>query len=279
MLKLSNKLQQLPKTQEVIKKYNLTPNKKLGQNFLLDFFITDKIVLSHGNLSDVEILEVGPGPGTLTRSLLASQAKKIFAIEMDERCIKFLNDLAALSDDRLVIIQGDALKLDESSLTSDKLVVIANLPYNIGTNLILKWLENISLFKSITVMLQKEVAERICATPSSKEYGRLSIISQLYCDTEILFDVAPENFFPPPKVTSSILRLIPLAKPRYEFNKDHLEKIVRTAFAMRRKVIKTALKPIFGSNIDSILSKTNIDPMSRAENISIEAYCKLSTLV
>lgn len=274
---MKENLKNLPPISEVIKFYDLKPDKRLGQNFLSDQDITDKIVHYAGSLKDKTVLEVGPGPGLLTRSLLYTDAKKIFAVEMDPRCIKALKVLGEI-DQRLSIINHDALTLDEATLTSEKLTVIANLPYNIGTSLLLKWFENINKFNQIIVMLQKEVVERLIATPDDEHYGRLSIICNLLCDAEYLFDIDPENFYPAPKVVSTVVRLIPLSKPRFDCNVHKLSNITKAAFGQRRKMLRSSLKSIF-NNPTAELESIGIDPSKRAEELSVEDFCKISNLL
>ncbi len=276
MLRQPEKLKSLPSVKDTVKIYGIKPDKKLGQNFLFDAGVTDQIVLSAGDLKDKTILEIGPGPGALTRSILASSAKKIYAIEMDGRCIEALRELERLSDGKLEVKNQDALKLDESSF-GKQLYVIANLPYNIGTTLIFKWLENIHIFSGFTLMLQKEVVERICAKPSTHEYGKLSILIQIKASAEKVFDVDPEFFFPPPKVTSSIVRIIPHSKPQFTYNEARLQLILKTAFGQRRKMIRTTLNSLF-SNLEKTLVDLGISPTLRAEDITPEQYCKLSLI-
>lgn len=201
-------MKELPSLKSVIKQYDLLPKKNLGQNFLLDQNITDKIVKASSMKSGDNILEIGPGPGGLTRSILALNPTKLTAIEQDSRCIKILEELKLIYP-QLTIVNGDALKIYEQDLVPAKTRIIANLPYNIGTVLLLKWLDNINYWSSLTLMFQKEVVERIVAEPCTKDYGRLSVISQILCDLEWHFDLKPEAFFPPPKVTSSVITLKP----------------------------------------------------------------------
>lgn len=276
MLRQPEKLKSLPSVKDTVKIYGIKPDKKLGQNFLFDSGVTDQIVLSAGDLKDKTILEIGPGPGALTRSILASSAKKIYAIEMDARCIEALRELERLSEGRLEVKNQDALRIDEKSF-GDLIYVIANLPYNIGTTLIFKWLENINIFSGFTLMLQKEVVERICAKPSTHEYGKLSILIQIKASAEKVFDVDPEFFFPPPKVVSSIIRIIPYSKPLFEYNETRLQLILKTAFGQRRKMIRTTLSSLF-PNLEKILIDLGIPPTLRAEDITPEQYCRLSLI-
>lgn len=269
-------LAKLPSLRSTIKDFGLEPNKKMGQNFLLDTHITDQIINAVGDLTDKVVLEIGAGPGCLTRSILASNAKKIIAVETDVRCIAALEQLQLVSNGRLHIINGDALKIKENELGADKLTIISNLPYNIGTALMLKWLETPELYDSITVMLQKEVVDRICASTRTSDYGRLSVICQWLCHCESLFDIEPENFYPPPKVISSVVKLVPRATPLFTCDRNKLEKITQQAFGMRRKMLRSALKPLFA---EADIIKAGIDPTMRAEELTIEEFCRLALLL
>jgi 16S rRNA (adenine1518-N6/adenine1519-N6)-dimethyltransferase len=264
-------LSNLPSTKELIGIYNLETSKKLGQNFLLDESITDQILSYLPSLAGKIILEVGPGPGGLTRSILFRHPKILYAIEYDNRCIPILQMIEKQADGVLKVIEGDALKFDENTING-KLSIIANLPYNIGSNLVLKWIENIAKFEFITVMLQKEVAERICAKRSSKDYGRLSVIVQSVADSDILFELEPHHFYPPPKVTSAVLRLTP--KENHEkVDLKLLSRITAAAFGLRRKKIKTSLARIISF---ADLQALNIDSNKRAEDLSVEEYLKIA---
>ncbi len=277
MLKQPDKLKVLPSVKDTVKIYRIKPDKKLGQNFLFDSGITDQIVLAAGDLTDQIVLEIGPGPGALTRSILASKANKVFAVEMDSNCILALKELERLSDGRLEVLHQDALRIDEENLTSQKIQVIANLPYNIGTTLLFKWLEKIQKFSGFILMLQKEVVDRICAQPSTHDYGKLSIMVQIKAMAEKVFDVDPEFFFPPPNVVSSIVRIIPYEKPRFKYNEERLEKILKAAFGQRRKMIRTTLSSVI-PNLDKTLLELGIDGTARAEDLSPEQFCKLSLI-
>lgn len=258
--------------------------KSFGQNYLQDDNIVRKIIASAAIEKEAALLEVGPGPGALTRMLLASHAAHLTAIEKDEQFIPQWLETAA-QDPRFTIIHADALriKLEEiqgrsqapSQAHSKPFKIIANLPYNVGTQLILNWLEELHLVHSMTLMLQKEVVLRLVAEPGSKDYGRLSIITQWLCDVKRLFDVPKTAFRPQPKVTSSIVQITPRQTPRFEATKKKLEKITATAFQQRRKMIKKSLKPLF-KDVESVLKSVGIDPMSRPETLSIEDFCALS---
>lgn len=268
-------------TSDLIKKYDLLANKSLGQNFILDKNFTDKIARSAGDLSNHQVLEIGPGPGSLTRSILDCGAKKLSVIEMDKRFISALNELKEYYGDRLEIIQGDALKTDEiklllaNNLPSSQFKIIANLPYNIGTVLIFKWLKNVDNIASMHLMLQKEVVERITAKPGDNHYGRLAVMVNFLCHTKMLFTVSRSVFTPPPKVTSAIVEIIPRAKPLADVEFAKLERVVAAAFNQRRKMLKSSLKTIFG-NPEIILQEVGINPELRPENLTIEEFCKLA---
>lgn len=266
----------LPSLKEVIQKHNLLPDKNLGQHFLLDSSITDQIVLAVGSLKGKTILEIGPGPGGLTRSILASEAEKVVAIETDIRCIAALLEIRAIAGERLEVIQDDALKFDETTVSNQKFTIIANLPYNIGTLLLLKWLEKPEFFESIVVMLQKELVDKIVAQPKTKSYGRLSVLCQWLCEAESIFNVEPFHFYPPPKVDSAVIMLNPRIKPLYACNRKILERVTTQAFGMRRKVIRTSLKGILGPDAEEKLRALDINPMSRAEELSVEQFCKIA---
>lgn len=277
-------------TSQLIKKYGLDAKKSLGQNFILDKNFTDKIVKTCGDLSEFEVLEVGPGPGSLTRSILDAGVKKLTVIEKDERCLAALQELKDFYGDRLQIINADALEIDEGEFFSyvfargGKIKIIANLPYNIGTVLLLKWLRIASKISSLTLMLQKEVVDRIVAKPDTAHYGRLSVVVNHIAQSKMLFTVNRTIFTPPPKVTSAIVEIVPDANPQtnplcdVDFTK--LEKLVAAAFSQRRKMIKSALKNFPFNNCDAIqaLEKCRINGNLRAENLTIQQFCNLAKI-
>lgn len=272
----------LPSTSELIKKYGLDARKSLGQNFILDKNFTDKIAKSAGDLSDSEILEVGPGPGSLTRSILDAGAKKLIVIEKDPRCIELLQEFKNFYGDRLEIINADALEIDEEKLFSHlkKFKIIANLPYNVGTPLIIKWLKIAKKIESMTLMLQKEVVERICAKPNENHYGRLAVMVNHLAESKMLFSVNRNVFVPPPKVTSAIVQITPFENPSYKTEFEKLEKLVAAAFSQRRKMIKSALKnfPFQNMTCQEALKKCGIDENLRAENITVAQFCALAKI-
>ena len=261
---------------QIVEKYNLAADKKLGQNFLFDLNITDKIARSAGSLENVTVVEVGPGPGALTRSILAAGAKKVIAIEKDTRCINALNDyLVPYAKGRLEVVNGDALDMSLLDNIDGKIKIIANLPYNISTELLFRWLDIKEKFTSFTCMFQKEVAMRITAKPGGKDYGRLSVKTQLLCDTEHRFDVPPTVFYPPPKVNSSIITITPLDKIKFEIDIEKFDLVVKTLFSQRRKTIRSNLKQLSGS-VSDLLDKINIDGNRRAETLTLEEFAKIT---
>ncbi len=266
-------------TSELIKKHGLDAKKSLGQNFILDKNFTDKIVKSCGDLSNFEVLEIGPGPGSLTRSILDAGVKKLIVIEKDQRCLEALKELKDFYGDRLEIINADALEIDESKLFADKkFKIIANLPYNIGTVLVFKWLKIADKIASMHLMLQKEVVDRIVAKPNDNHYGRLAVMINFLCETKKVFEVSRTVFVPPPKVTSAIVEITPRLKPLDDVEFKKLERVVAAAFNQRRKMIKSALKSI-DKNIESLLKDLKINPELRAENLAIEDFCRIAKSV
>jgi 16S rRNA (adenine1518-N6/adenine1519-N6)-dimethyltransferase len=265
----------LPSTSALIKKYHLDAQKSLGQNFILDKNFTDKIVASAGDLTNSTVLEIGPGPGSLTRSILDAGCKKLIVIEKDKRCIALLEEFKEFYGDRLKIIEGDALEIDEAKIIDGNFKIIANLPYNIGTPLIFKWLKIAGKISSMTLMLQKEVVERIVAKKGHNHYGRLAIMVNFLCQSRMVFTVNKSVFTPPPKVTSAIVELIPRAKPLVDVEFKKLERVVAGAFNQRRKMLRSSLKSIF-PNAEEILNEAEIKPELRAENLTIEEFCKLA---
>ena len=279
-------MSQLLSTSELIKKYQLDAKKSLGQNFILDKNFTDKIAKSAGDLSNFEVLEIGAGPGGLTRSILDAGVKKLIVIEKDQRCVLALKELQEFYGSRLEIIEGDALEIDETKIFAEnsQFKIIANLPYNIGTVLIFKWLKILPKIASMNLMLQKEVVQRICAKIGDKNYGRLAIMLNLLCDTKMLFEVNKMVFSPPPKITSAIVQIIPNAeKIEKYFEKNNLkkfEKVVQQAFNQRRKMLKSSLKGAFiNQDLAEIFAKCDIAGTKRAEELTIEEFWKMSQIL
>ena len=260
----------LPPLREVIKSFDLAAKKSLGQNFLLDLNVTDKIARVAGDLSAVNVIEVGPGPGGLTRAL-ASRAKSVTAIERDARCVAALQGLVAASGGVLRVVDGDAQDVDYTQLASTPRAIVANLPYNIGTDLLINWLKQGPQFQSLTLMFQYEVAERIVATPGSKAYGRLAILTQCTAGAKIVMKLPPSAFTPPPKVSSAVVHLVPHAAPLAPL--AALEKVTAAAFGQRRKMIKSSLAPLFS---EAELLSLNINPQARPETLDAAAYIRLA---
>ncbi len=262
----------LPPLRDVLEKYDLTPRKSFGQNFILDSNVTDKIARQAKNLSESIIIEIGPGPGGLTRSLLQNGAKKVIAVEKDRRAIKILNELAEFFPETLEIVEADALNMNISELSQGQpCQIIANLPYNIATPLLTKWLKDIfdnpNLIERMVLMFQKEVGDRITAQPSTKAYGRLSILAQWLCQCHTAFDLAPSVFVPPPKVTSSVVIFNPRNDLKDNPQFENVEKITALAFNQRRKMLRSSLKEYC-----DILSNYDINETDRAENLSVEQF-------
>jgi 16S rRNA (adenine1518-N6/adenine1519-N6)-dimethyltransferase len=265
----------LPPLREVIARYGIVPHKRLGQNFLLDLNLTGRIARAAGRLDKATVIEIGPGPGGLTRALLASGARRVVAIERDRRCIAALGELAAAYPGRLDIVAGDALEIDPATLSEKPRKIVANLPYNIATPLLLGWLERVREYESLTLMFQREVAERLTALPRSKSYGRLSVLAQWLAEVQILFDVPPRAFVPPPRVTSSVVAILPRAKPLAPARRPVLERITAAAFGQRRKMLRTSLKPL-GLSVGPVLERAGVDPTARAEELSVAQFCALA---
>lgn len=268
----------LPPLSDVIRTHQLSAKKSLGQNFLLDLNLTAKIARAAGNLSDVDVLEVGPGPGGLTRGLLAEGARKVLAVEKDPRCMAPLAEIAAAYPDRLEVINGDALEVDVLAHLTPPIRVAANLPYNVGTELLVRWLTPKDwppFWESLTLMFQREVAERIVAAPGTKKYGRLALLAQWQADARIVMELPPEAFVPAPKVHSAVVHLTALPKPRFEADAAVLNRVVAAAFNQRRKMLRAALKPL-GKDAEERLRAAGIPPTERAEQVSLEAFCALA---
>lgn len=268
----------LPPLREVIASHDLSARKSLGQNFLMDLNLTAKIARQAGDLQTCDVLEIGPGPGGLTRALLHEGARKVLVVEKDPRCLPALNDIAQHYPDRLEIIQGDALKIKVTDHLTPPVRVVANLPYNVGTELLIRWLTPNTwppFWESLTLMFQKEVAARIVALPGSKAYGRLSILTQWRADAKIVMEIPPQAFTPPPKVTSAVVHIKRREKMLFEANEKTLTHVVAAAFGQRRKMLRASLKSL-SPDIEVHLTSVGIKPTERAENLSIEAFCALA---
>ncbi len=271
----------LPPLREVIAAHDLVAKRQLGQNFLLDMNLTAKIARSAGDLSACDVLEVGPGPGGLTRGLLVEGARHVVAVEKDPRCIPALEEIAAVYPGRLTVMLGDALDLDTSALLMPPVRVIANLPYNVGTELLIRWLTPQvwpPFWISLTLMFQKEVAERIVAKPRTEHYGRLALLAQWRCDAKIVLTLPPEAFTPAPKVHSAVVHLKRLDAPRFVADEKTLLRITAQAFGQRRKMLRSSLRGLL-PDLEAALVSVGIPPTARAEEIGLEAFCALARLV
>jgi 16S rRNA (adenine1518-N6/adenine1519-N6)-dimethyltransferase len=266
---------ELPPLREVIRRFELSARKSLGQNFLLDLNLTARIARTAAPLEDANVIEIGPGPGGLTRALLLAGARQVIAVERDPRSVAALAELASAFPGRLTIVEGDALAIDAAGLAPAPRKIIANLPYNIATPLLLGWLRNAEAFDSLTLMFQKEVAMRLAAAPRTKEYGRLSVTAQWRCAVRRLFDIPPRAFVPPPKVTSSVVQLVPRLAPLGPCGRDELERVLAAGFGQRRKMLRQSLKPL-GVDAETLLAAAGVAPTSRAEALSVVEFCALA---
>jgi len=268
----------LPPLRDVITTHELSAKKSLGQNFLLDLNLTAKIARQAGDLSGSDVLEIGPGPGGLTRGLLAEGARRVLAIEKDPRCLPALAEISEAYPGKLQVINGDALAIDPLEYLTPPIKVAANLPYNVGTELLVRWLTPKQwppYWTSLTLMFQKEVAERIVAKPGTKAYGRLAILAQWRADAEIVIELPPQAFTPPPKVSSAVVHLKALSTPRFEADAAVLSRVVAAAFNQRRKMLRASLKGT-APDIEGHLNAVGIPPTERAEQIGLEAFCALA---
>ncbi len=271
----------LPPLREVIATHQLSAKKSLGQNFLLDLNLTAKIARAAGDLSNMDVLEVGPGPGGLTRGLLAEGARRVLAVEKDERCLPALDEIARHYEGRLEVINGDALQVDPLAKLTPPIAICANLPYNVGTELLVRWLTPTDwppFWSTLTLMFQREVAERIVAQPGSKAYGRLALLAQWRCEARIVISLPPSAFTPPPKVSSAVVHLKALPEPRYPADAKTLERLVAMAFNQRRKMLRAALKGL-APDIEDKLLAAGIAPTERAEQVSLEQFCALARVL
>lgn len=268
----------LPPLREVIAAHGLAARKSLGQNFLLDLNLTAKIARQAGDLGGVDVLEVGPGPGGLTRALLAAGARRVLAVEKDSRCLPALDEIAAAYPGRLEVVEGDALKIDPLGYLTPPIRVVANLPYNVGTELLIRWLTPPvwpPFWESLTLMFQREVAERIVAQPGGKAYGRLAVLAQWRCDARIAMHLPPGAFTPPPKVSSAVVHLAALPAPRFPADAKILQDVVARAFNQRRKMLRAALKGL-RPDIEERLTTAGIATTDRAETVTLEQFCALA---
>lgn len=275
------RIDDLPPLRDVIAAHDLRAKRSMGQNFLLDLNLTARIARISGPLEGVEVLEVGPGPGGLTRGLLAEGAARVLAVEKDARCLPALAEIAAAHPGRLEVVHGDALEVDAGARLAPPWRVVANLPYNVGTELLVRWLTPSVWpppWQSLTLMFQREVAQRIVALPGSKAYGRLAVLALWRCDARIALTLPPEAFVPPPKVSSAVVHLAALPAPRYPAEAQVLERVVAAGFGQRRKMLRASLRGI-APDIEDRLRAVGIAPTNRAEEVPLEAWCALARAV
>ncbi len=268
----------LPPLRDVINTHDLRAKKSLGQNFLLDLNLTAKIARQAGDLTGCDVLEIGPGPGGLTRGLLAEGARRVLAIEKDARCLPALAEIGAAYPDRLTVLNADALELNPLEHLNAPIRVVANLPYNVGTELLVRWLTPASwppFWSSLTLMFQKEVAQRITAQVGSKAYGRLAILSQWRADAKMVMTLPPEAFTPPPKISSAVVHLTALPEPRFPADPAVLNRVVAAGFNQRRKMLRASLKGV-APDIEDHLIAADIKPTDRAEVVHLEQWCALA---
>ncbi|MFM2350710.1 MAG: hypothetical protein RIR04_1676 [Pseudomonadota bacterium] len=271
----------LPPLRDVIASYDLVAKRQLGQNFLLDLNLTAKIARLAGDLTGSDVLEIGPGPGGLTRGLLVEGARRVVAVEKDPRCIAALQEIAAAYPGRLQVVEGDAMQVDMAALLTPPVRIAANLPYNVGTELLIRWLTPKiwpPFWTSMTLMFQREVALRITAKPGDDHYGRLAILCQWRSDAKIVMHLPPEAFTPAPKVHSAVVHLTRLEEPRFPADAKTLSRVVAAAFGQRRKMLRSSLKPL-GGDVEALLLAANIPPTARAEEIELERFCALARAV
>jgi 16S rRNA (adenine1518-N6/adenine1519-N6)-dimethyltransferase len=267
----------LPPLREVIREWQLDADKRLGQHFLLDLNLTAKIVRAAGDLAGVTAIEIGPGPGGLTRPLVESAASKVVAVERDPRCVAALQSLVEASEGRLTVIHGDALDVDPVALAPAPRAIVANLPYNVATPLLIGWLRQASEFASMTLMFQREVALRLIASPRAKDYGRLSVMTQWLTEATLAFDLPAAAFTPPPKVVSSVVRLVLRQMGPDEPSFAAMERVVAAAFAQRRKMLRAGLRG-FTPDPVALLEAAGIDPTVRAEELSVDDFRALARI-
>jgi 16S rRNA (adenine1518-N6/adenine1519-N6)-dimethyltransferase len=265
----------LPPLRDIIARHGLSANRALGQNFLFDLNLTGRIARAAGPLDRGSVIEVGPGPGGLTRALLDNGAADVIAIERDRRFLPVLAEIAEAYPGRLRVIEGDALKIDATTLGSVPRRIVANLPYNVATPLLLAWLAAGTAFTSLTLMFQKEVADRLTANPRTKDYGRLSIAVQWRAEVRRLFDIPPRAFTPPPKVTSTVVQLVPRTEPLFPADASVLEQVAAAAFGQRRKMLRQSLRKV-SPQAEEVLVAAAIAPTARGEELSIEQFCVLA---
>lgn len=265
----------LPPLREIIARHGLAARKGLGQHFLLDLNLTRRIAQAAGDIGQGTVIEIGPGPGGLTRALLLAGAGRVIAVERDARCIGALANLRAVAGGRLEIVEGDALEIDTASLGAPPRRIVANLPYNVSVPLLIGWLEGVDRIASMTCMFQKEVADRITATPGGKTYGRLAVLANWRCRTRKLFDIPARAFTPPPKVVSTIVELVPWEDLPHPCDIAALQAVAAAAFGQRRKMLRRSLGAL-GVDTEALLQATGIDPTARAEVLDIAQFAALA---
>jgi 16S rRNA (adenine1518-N6/adenine1519-N6)-dimethyltransferase len=268
----------LPALREVVARHGVRARKSLGQNFLFDRNLTARIARAAGPLEAFDVVEIGAGPGGLTQSLLEAGARRVVAIERDRACLAALGALAQTYPERLEVVAGDATALDPAALSRPPRKIVANLPYNIATVLLLGWLDRIAEYDSLTLMFQREVAQRLGAAPRSKAYGRLSVLVQWLAEVQILFDVPPRAFVPPPKVISSVVAIRPRAAPLAPASKPALERVAAAAFGQRRKMLRSSLATL-GLSTASLLECAGVAPTARAEELTVAEFCALARVL
>lgn len=265
----------LPPLREVIARHGLAARKSLGQHFLLDLNLTGRIARAAGDLGDGTVIEVGPGPGGLTRGLLACGARHLVVVERDERCLAALAEIAAAYPGRLEIVHGDALDIGPAALGPAPRKIVANLPYNVSTALLLRWLREAEALDRLVLMFQKEVAERLTAQPRGKDYGRLSVVTQWRMQVKRLFDIPPRAFTPPPKVTSTVVELVPRPQPLAPCRMETLERVTAAAFGQRRKMLRQSLKSL-GVAPALLTAAAGVPETARAEELEVPAFCAMA---
>ncbi len=274
-------LEDLPPLSDVIRRLGLSARKSLGQNFILDLNLTRRIARAAGPLEGKTIVEIGPGPGGLTRALLLEGAAKVIVIERDERCLPALEEIADCCPKQIEIIHGDAMEVDYAQLNGGQMQIAANLPYNVATTLLITWLKSTPWppwYEKMSLMFQKEVGERIIASPGSKAYGRLSVLTAWRTKARILFNLSARAFTPSPKVDSTLVELIPHAQPSADCRVEALECVTAAAFGQRRKMLRQSLKQLVPDPL-SLLEKADLDPSLRAENVDVAGFCRLARLI
>lgn len=268
----------LPPLREVVKRHGIAAKRGLGQHFLFDLNLTGRIARTAGPLAGKTVIEVGPGPGGLTRALLDAGAERLVVIERDSRCIEALREIAEAYPNRLEVLEGDALEIRAATLGPAPRVIVSNLPYNVSTVLLRGWLDELNAIESMTLMFQREVAQRLAAPPGGKDYGRLSVLTQWLCEVTLAFSLPAAAFTPPPKIDSSVVRFTPRPTPLAPARKDVLEKTTAAAFGQRRKMLRASLRSL-GGDAEGLLADAGIEPTRRAETLSVVEFCALARAV